>query len=1600
MHFKSIITVIFCLFIFSFQSQAFESQVFPVKERVFLRATGSPFIDIEEFDKYPYEAEYTILVFNGGYSGEYELVEYSEVSSARVWLNGELIFGPKDFNKNITYLEKTISLLDVNNLEVEVASQPGSALIINVVGIVHNSPPQITSLPITQVIWPNKYQYIVKAIDVDDDPINFEIVKAPDEVNINPITGIMTWDTKYSTPGEYDVIVKAVDDEGKFDTQEYKLQLVAPSNYAPEIISQPVLISGINDLYEYQVVAIDQDNDELTYSFINSPNGMVIDSISGKVEWNVSQSDFGYHLVQVTVSDGNKSAQQAYNLNVISPNNTAPTIISTPRLEITTEQLYSYQVIATDPEGDSITYELISAPTGMLIDSQSGLVSWSTDLTDLQSFPVQIKASDPSNLSDEQEYQLHLSNVPNTPPEITSSPVTVIEEYAEYIYQVEAIDNEDSQLTYQKVSGEGTVNIDSTTGLLSWSPTSLAPQGAMMSNAYCQIAQDETTRINGFADVFIVVDESGSMGGEHSWISDLVPALESGLSEVGVGQENTNLYGLVGYERSPRFLSTNNELMVPIENFSALSQQLRLYGGYEDGYRAMKGTLDTYPIRSNSARNLILVTDEDRDGSIPDYDTIKSKLVDENVILNAVVNSNFYCDDGASAIGMSAGGNGYVADGQGGYYLCSGAYAQGASGGTIRDYVGLAIETGGAAWNLNFLRSGGLRAQSFSEALVDIKIKEILEQLPPIIQVDLQANQIEITEQNSGVIALSANIFNRGLADTELDYSVSFYSKGELLGVTHSSGLAAGESESLFLSNVHENAIGESISALITSGNDECQLNNNLANAAAIQVEVVDSFNAKDKQWITVNATSVNIPPVIFVAQDSTLEVGEKFSYQLSASDENIGDSILFSLTDVPLGMKINPSSGVVSWQPTASDIGEIQVAVQVTDLSGAQASTSMKFTVLDILKAPVIVSEPILTAQIGASYYYQVVAQSDRNATLTYSLIDAPEGMVINESTGEISWRPTVVTRDGGHTVIVEIVDDKNLTAIQTFNISAITSDAAAEFISTPNTYLELGEVFSYSVEVTEPTSGEIALSLQQAPQGSHLDFDSRTITWTPITAGIYSFQVIATTTGGLQSYQKFDLQVVEERNLPPVITSQVQWLEGDNNALTYQVVAHDPEGESLAYELVEAPAGMSIGSEGLISWPADSQTDGHFAVRIKVTDVAGIFTEQITSSTYYPNNEAPLITSQPIGVGAIGVTYLYTLDAEDADGDPLSFSLELAPENSILNGNEIQWTPSQAQLGAQSFLIKVADPYGAYTTQSFNVTVLEVLNNNAPIITSTPNFEAFAEQLYSYQIIAADPDNNPLTYRLVEAPENMSINNDGYVTWIPNSALEGANAIKLRVFDSYGAYSEQSFNVSVNVGGKPVITSTPVLSAYHDFAYQYQIEITDIDDTEFLYQLTSAPEGMTLSDTGEIAWSPTIDNIGEHLVAFEVKDSVNNVDTQAFNLAVKYQGESLSPVIDSSPKLAAKTEEVYQYQVVASDPDGDALKYELVTAPSGMTVSNSGLLQWLATEEAIGSNDVTVLVSDITGQEVTQSFKVMATAPGHFNRRICRNSTQVTDY
>ena len=92
---------------------------------------------------------------------------------------------------------------------------------------------------------------------------------------------------------------------------------------------------------------------------------------------------------------------------------------------------------------------------------------------------------------------------------------------------------------------------------------------------------------------------------------------------------------------------------------------------------------------------------------------------------------------------------------------------------------------------------------------------------------------------------------------------------------------------------------------------------------------------------------------------------------------------------------------GLIAWTPTTTQVGTQTIDILVTDTQGATSTQTYQLVVgtTPINQPPSITSQPLFTANVGAKYQYQVVANDPENSPITYTLKTAPSGMVMGAS-------------------------------------------------------------------------------------------------------------------------------------------------------------------------------------------------------------------------------------------------------------------------------------------------------------------------------------------------------------------------------------------------------------------------------------------------------------------------------------------------------------------------------------------------------------------------------------------------------------------------
>jgi len=80
-----------------------------------------------------------------------------------------------------------------------------------------------------------------------------------------------------------------------------------------------------------------------------------------------------------------------------------------------TQGTYTYDVEASDPDGDALTYSLTAAPSGMSINAATGLINWPVTSRQVGDHNVTIRAQDPHGAFDTQSFTLTILNQNQSP---------------------------------------------------------------------------------------------------------------------------------------------------------------------------------------------------------------------------------------------------------------------------------------------------------------------------------------------------------------------------------------------------------------------------------------------------------------------------------------------------------------------------------------------------------------------------------------------------------------------------------------------------------------------------------------------------------------------------------------------------------------------------------------------------------------------------------------------------------------------------------------------------------------------------------------------------------------------------------------------------------------------------------------------------------------------------------------------------------------------------------------------------------------------------------------------------------------------------------
>ncbi|MEM7533600.1 MAG: Ig-like domain-containing protein [Chloroflexota bacterium] len=818
-------------------------------------------------------------------------------------------------------------------------------------------------------------------------------------------------------------------------------------------------------------------------------------------------------------------------------------------------------------------------------------------------------------------------------------------------------------------------------------------------------------------------------------------------------------------------------------------------------------------------------------------------------------------------------------------------------------------------------------------------------------------------------------------------------------------------------------------------------------NVYVVDVTVADSGGGAgslvDTQTINVTITDINEndPPSITTANSVTVDENQTAVLDIATTDDN--DSEGAGLTYTISGgadqaaFMVDAATGVLSfviapdYETPADTNGDnvYVVDVTVTDSGTLNDIQTINVTVDDVFEntAPSITTADSISMDENTTAVLDVESSDDvdsEGSGLTYSLIggDDQTRFAIDANTGVLAFTsapdfdtPGDANGDNVYLVMISVVDTGALSDTQTISVTItdINENDPPSFTSANSVAIDENGTAVLDVQSSDDNDSEgsgLTYALAGGSDQSKFAVDATTGVLTFIAApdyetpldsdsnNIYAVDIRVTDSGGLNVTQSINVTVndVNENTAPSITTASSVSLD-ENNTAVLDVDASDDsdaEGSGLTYSLTGgADQGLFTidGNTGQLSFisapdfdsPSDANGDNVYAVDVTVTDSAGAVDTQSINVTVTDINEndAPSITSAnsvTIDENTTAVLDVEATDDNDSEGSGLNYSLnggadltffEIDSATGVLTFVDAPDFENPADTNGDNVYVVdiiVIDSGSLSQIQTINVTVSDVNENTAPIITSDSVVSINEGTTIAQNVQASDgqdSEGDGLTFSLDGGADQgiFTIDADtGRLEFInapvfatPTDAnSDNVYEVVVKVADSEGLTAAQTLNITVlEVAVMPILDAhdaTVVVPMNTAVTVDVLADLlnTNLPQADLAVTLVSFPSYGSVMINGDktIGYEAGPDYTGMDTVRYQVADTAGDSGSSDVALLTFVMDAPENSAPDARDDVVVTPEDTTAtLDVLANDfdSDGNTLTVSIVDAPKHGTAS-----------------------------------------------------------
>src|SRR5207249_2162316 len=244
-------------------------------------------------------------------------------------------------------------------------------------------------------------------------------------------------------------------------------------------------------------------------------------------------------------------------------------------------------------------------------------------------------------------------------------------------------------------------------------------------------------------------------------------------------------------------------------------------------------------------------------------------------------------------------------------------------------------------------------------------------------------------------------------------------------------------------------------------------------NVVTVRVSDDGSPSLSATNSFRVIVTAANTVPVLNVPSNKTIrEILDTLVVTNTATDADVpANTLTFALVSAPVGVNLNPNTGVLSWTPTEAQGPSTNViTVKVSDNGSPSLSATNSFQVIvtEVNSVPALVVPANQTIdELSTLVVTNRAGDPDVPAnTFTFGLVSAPTGVSLDANTGVLTWTPTEAQGPSTNPITVRVTDNGTpaLNNSRSFTVVVREVNTAPVLAAIPNRTNYLGTSVSFT--------------------------------------------------------------------------------------------------------------------------------------------------------------------------------------------------------------------------------------------------------------------------------------------------------------------------------------------------------------------------------------------------------------------------------------------------------------------------------------------------------------------------------------------------------